>query len=386
MSPSPIGTASLQIAYPGGSYPVWLGSGLLDQVGAVVATLRAGGHKLGSRVLVVSDDHVEPLYAPRLTASLSAAGLSVSTFVMPAGEGNKRLTSVGHIYDACVRTRLDRESLLVALGGGVVGDVVGFAAATYLRGLPLLQVPTTLLSMTDSSIGGKVGVDLPQGKNLVGAFKQPVGVVIDVGCLATLPVAELRAGVAEIVKAALLTGGESLTTLHALADAVAARGWASDAVQSLLQEALSQALECKRRIVAADPFEDGERALLNLGHTFGHALEAWTQYSLRHGEAVALGLLCAARLSAARGLCSPSLVAQVVSLLQRLGLPTRLPSIATLAAAQEVMASMQHDKKRSADRLRFILLPQPGQATIVSDVSESEVLNVLVQLSTPVSR
>lgn len=377
---------ALLVEHPGGSYPLWLGAGLLDRVGSAVATLQSQGHRLGGRALIVSDDNVEPLYAARLAHSLESAGLAASTYVMRAGESNKHLTSVGHIYEACVRTRLDRRSLLLALGGGVVGDVAGFAAATYLRGLPFLQVPTTLLSMTDSSIGGKVGVDLPQGKNLVGVFKQPIGVVIDVDCLRTLPAQELRCGAAEIVKAALLTGGASMTELHGLAEAVATSGWHSEAVQPRLLGCLQSALHCKRRIVVADPFEDGERALLNLGHTFGHALEAWSQFRLPHGEAVALGLLCAARLSQARGLCSQGLVTEIARLLAGLGLPVRLPSIATFAAAQEVLACMQHDKKRRDDRLRFILLAQPGQAHIVADIDEAEVLQVLIQLAGPVPR
>lgn len=381
-APSPL----LVVEYPGGSYPLWLGSGVLDLVGAAIASLGPQAVRPGCRVLMVSDDNVEPLYAARLTRSLNDAGFAASTFVMRAGESNKHLTSVGHIYDACVRTRLDRESLLVALGGGVVGDVAGFAAATYLRGLSFVQVPTTLLAMTDSSIGGKVGVDLPQGKNLVGAFKQPLGVVMDVDCLQTLPVSELRSGSAEIVKAALLSGGDSLTDLQQLADMVARSGWHSEAVRPNLLRCLTHALGCKRRIVVADPFEAGERALLNLGHTFGHALEAWSRYTLPHGEAVALGLLCAARLSQARGLCQPGLLTLLIGLLLRLGLPARLPQLATLAAAQEVFACMQHDKKRSVDRLRFILLSEPGQAQIVHDVSEAEVLQVLTQLATPLPR
>lgn len=373
-SPLPI-SHTLQIEYPGGAYPVLLGSRLLDHVGAL---LRQGREALGSRALVVTDDHVEPLYAARVVDSLGAAGFVASTFVLPAGETSKRLGNLSNLYDACVRSRLDRRSLVVALGGGVVGDVAGLAAATFLRGLPFVQLPTSLLAMVDSSIGGKVGVDLPQGKNLVGAFKQPVAVVIDTACLASLPERELRCGSAEMVKAALLRGESSLNDLQALADSIVEHGWHGAATLPRLLHSLHDALLCKRDIVAADPFEQGPRALLNLGHTFAHAIEAWSHYEIPHGEAVSLGLLCALRLSQARGLCEPSWVAQTEALLSRLRLPVRLPGAA--AGAQEILAGMQHDKKRSADTLRFILLRRPGDAVIDGTIGESEVSSVIAQL------
>lgn len=362
----------LTVDFPGGTYPVLLGSGLLDQVGPL---LRDADPALGDRALVVTDSNVEPLYAARVVHSLLAGGLHASTFVLPAGENSKRLANVANLYDACVRSKLDRRSPILALGGGVVGDVAGLVAATFLRGLPFLQVPTTLLAMVDSSIGGKVGVDLPQGKNLVGAFKQPIAVVMDTSCLASLPERELRGGCAEIIKAALLRGDAALEELQGLADAVVESGWHSTETMTRLLSAVNEALLCKRSIVVADPFEQGPRALLNLGHTFGHAIESWSRYEISHGEAVSMGLLCALRLSLARGLCRPALVSQVASLLTRLRLPTRLPRAA--AAAQEILAAMQQDKKRSADTLRFILVRGPGDVFVDSGVSEAEVVATL---------
>lgn len=366
---------TISVEYPGGSYPVMLGAGLLDKLGPL---LRALPCELGDRALVVTDDQVEPLYAARVLRSLTDGAFSGSTFVLPAGEGSKRLISVSNLYDACVRCRLDRRSLILALGGGVVGDIAGLAAATFLRGLPFVQVPTTLLAMVDSSIGGKVGVDLPQGKNLVGAFKQPLAVVIDPLSLASLPDRPLRAGCAEIVKAALLRSETVLRAVQDLADCVQAHGWHSPKTAPLLLRSLHDALLLKRDIVVADPFEAGARALLNLGHTFGHAIESWSRFETPHGEAVSLGLICALRLSAARGLCSAALTAHVEALLDRLGLPVGLPGAAL--AAPEILAHMQHDKKRRSDTLRFILLRRPGDAFIEDNVAEAEVLAVLATL------
>jgi 3-dehydroquinate synthase len=375
MSSAPSIAHELTVEYPGGSYPVRVGQHLLDSLGSTLRELRAD---LSDRVLIVTDENVEPLYAARATNSLGAAGFSVSTSVLPAGEASKRLPHVEDLYEACVRSRLDRRSAILALGGGVVGDIAGLAAATFLRGLPFVQVPTTLLAMVDSSIGGKVGVDLPQGKNLVGAFKQPLAVHIDIGCLSSLPDRELRSGCAEIVKAALLRGEDSLRGVAHLVDAVALHGWHAPQTTPILLRALCDALICKRDIVAQDPFEQGLRALLNLGHTFAHAIEAWSHYAIPHGEAVALGLLCALRLSQARGLCEQALVMQIASLLARLGLPVRLARAA--ACAHEILACMQHDKKRGADGLRFILLRRPGSALIAGSVPASEVLATLKQL------
>ncbi len=380
MSSRPEPHETLAVEYPGGSYSVLVGSGFLQRLGALV---RSHGAAIADRLLLVSDENVAPLYADLVLRSLQSAGFDASLFVLPAGEGSKQLCQLGDVYQACVQRGLDRQSAILALGGGVVGDVAGFAAATFLRGLPLVQIPTTLLAMVDSSIGGKVGVDLPQGKNLVGAFKQPLSVFVDMACLSSLPPRQLRAGAAEIVKAALLSGDDDLADVERLAHSVGEHGWISDETSPLLLRTVRAALLCKRDIVVADPFEHGPRALLNLGHTFAHAIEVWSRYEIPHGEAVALGILCALRLSHARGLCQPSLVTRIHGLLDRLRLPVKLPRASL--CAHEILACMQTDKKRKGTTLRFILLRQPGAAFIEDSVGEAEVLAVIRALDPDLS-
>lgn len=375
MSSQPEAIEPLAVEYPGGSYSVLVGSGLLERLGPLV---RALGTAIADRFLLVTDENVEPLYADPVLRSLQSAGYRASVFVLPAGEGSKQLSQLSDVYQACVQRGLDRRSAILALGGGVVGDVAGFAAATFLRGLPFVQIPTTLLAMVDSSIGGKVGVDLPQGKNLVGAFKQPLAVFVDTACLSSLPARQLRAGAAEIAKAALLSGDACLVDVERLAHSVETHGWISTETSPLLLRAVRAALLCKRDIVVADPFEQGPRALLNLGHTFAHAVEVWSRYEIPHGEAVALGILCALRLSHARGLCEPALVTRIHALLDRLRLPVKLARAGL--CAHEILACMQTDKKRKGTALRFILLRQPGAAFIEDSVGEAEVLAVLREL------
>ena len=352
----------LPITHPTGQYDVTVGRGVL-------ARLWETAGLEDTPVAMVTDSTVGPLYAPEL-------GDVSAVVTMPAGEQHKRLETVREIYDQLLAAGLDRTGAIVALGGGVVGDVAGFVAATYMRGVRLIQCPTTLLAMVDASVGGKTGVDLPQGKNLVGAFKQPAAVLADVGTLRTLPPAEFAAGMAEVVKHGLLVGGSLLQRLEAEQwDAVTAVGWEATAP---LQTLIGEAIKVKRDIVEEDPFEEGVRATLNLGHTFAHAIEQVSDYSIRHGEAVAMGLVAAAHLSAALGYCDAALQGRVERTLSRLWLPTRIPDG---LAPRDLLQAMGSDKKRAGGRLRFILVREPGDVFVTADVPEAAVLDTLRALN-----
>ena len=279
------------------------------------------------------------------------------------------------LYEGLLAAGLDRQGTIVALGGGVVGDVAGFVAASYLRGVDLVLCPTSLLAMVDASIGGKTGVDLPQGKNLVGAFKQPRAVVADVATLVTLPAAEFTAGLAEVAKHGLIADPLLWQRLMMEEWHIDPRHLASDRLlRADLQSLLVRAIRVKRDVIEEDPFEVGRRAVLNLGHTFAHAIEQVSGYAVRHGDAVAMGLVAAARLSAALEECSPSLPRLVEAVLARLGLPTHIPPALDPAA---LYAAMGSDKKKEAGRLRFILLHDIGDVFVRADVPPGAVLEVL---------
>jgi len=364
--------ARIPVAIPaaGARYDVVIGDGLLDALGFMIA-----GRGWASPLAIVTDAVVGEQFAGRALRALGRAGLEAFVHVMPAGEAHKTLASVEAMYRAFSAHGVERGSAVIALGGGVVGDAAGFAAATFLRGLPFVQAPTSLLAMADASIGGKVGVDTDFGKNLVGAFKQPELVVADVGLLNALPPREMRCGLAEIIKAGLLSGGQPYARLRRF---VAQAERDAPAVVDIL----SDAILLKRDIVQQDPFEQGRRALLNLGHTFGHGIEAWSGFRLRHGEAVALGLVCAARLSLAMGFCDSTLVDEVIALLRGVGLPTSLAEAADALAGcafdvDRVWRYMMSDKKRRAGRLRFVLLRAPGDAFVCDEVEEALARNIL---------
>lgn len=347
-------------------YDIILGDGVLDQLGFALA-----GRGWTSPFAIVTDDTVGPLYAERVRTALGCVGIDAFIHVMPSGESNKTLATVEGIYRALSEHGLERGNPVIALGGGVVGDVAGFAAATYLRGVPFVQVPTTLLSMADSSIGGKVGVDTPFGKNLVGAFKQPELVVIDTACLRSLPADEVRCGYAEIIKAALIDGGAAY-------ERVCAHPLSADAgVDQELIQSLLDAIDLKRRVVEEDPFEKGRRALLNLGHTFGHGVEAWSHFAVKHGQGVALGTVCAVRLSLSLGLCDEEQAEQAVHLLAASGLPVQLPGV----DADKIWRLMQSDKKKRAGKLRFVLFRAPGECVITDAVTEEQARWALSTLS-----
>lgn len=337
---------------------------------------RMAAHARGRHVLLVSDSNVAPLYVAAVAGALRQArpALSVATHVMPAGEAHKTLASFGQVIDALAALGASRDATVYALGGGVVGDLAGFAAACWMRGIDCVQLPTTLLSMVDSSVGGKTAVDIPQGKNLVGAFHPPRAVIADTGALRTLPPRELRAGLAEVVKYGAL--GDPL--FFEWLERERAPLLAGD--DRALAEAIARSCGHKAAIVERDPLERGERALLNLGHTFGHAIEAEQGYAgadrdaLNHGEAVAVGMVLAARLSAMLGMAPESDTERLRSLLRAYGLPVDVPP--GLAPA-ELLGRMRLDKKNLAGRLRLVLWRGIGKAEVVPDVDEARVLEVL---------
>ncbi|GAB4425885.1 MAG: 3-dehydroquinate synthase [Anaerolineae bacterium] len=354
---------TLTVTHPTGSYPIFLDAGELSQTGSRLAEL---GHR--GRCAVVTNPTVGHHHAEPLLASLSAAGFQPHRITIPDGEQHKSLDTVADLYDEFIAARLDRRSPVIALGGGVLGDTVGFAAASFLRGVPFVQIPTTLLSMVDASVGGKTGVDLPQGKNLVGAFKQPEMVVLDPNVLQTLPPAELRAGMAEVIKHGILD------TTDNLFEQLESRADASPTPYSLLPTPLLQAsVSVKIRVVQEDPFEQGRRATLNLGHTFAHAFERLARFDMRHGDAVAMGLVCAARLSARLGLCAGDTTERITALVAATGLPTEPPDF----PPEEIWAAMATDKKRVGNTVRFILPRAIGDVDIFSDIEQADVLAVL---------
>ena len=346
------------------SYSVHVDTGLLDAHAALRASL------IGRHVLVVSNETVAPLYLAQVQAAL--AGLQSQIFVLPDGEAHKSFDNVGRVMAALAAMGASRDATVIALGGGVVGDLAGFAASSWMRGIAFVQIPTTLLAMVDSSVGGKTGVNLPQGKNLVGAFHQPRAVFIDPNTLRSLPDRELRAGIAEVVKYGALGDAAFFAWLEANADALLERRPAA------LQYAIETSVRHKARIVEVDEHERGERALLNLGHTFGHAIEAATAYNrFLHGEAVAIGMLAAARLSARIGMASDADSARLDQLLQRFGLPIQLPAELD---ANALLKLMQLDKKAESGRLRLVLWRGIGRAELISGVADAEILATLSAL------
>ncbi len=356
------GTASFQripVSHPGGEYPIYLGGGLLAQAGDLLRT-----RDVGDQIVLVSTPPVGERYAATVTGSLERAGYRVATSTVPDGEVHKTLETVRVLYDTFIEAGLDRRGALLALGGGVVGDMAGFAAATYLRGVALVQCPTSLLSMVDSSIGGKVAVDHPRGKNLIGAFKQPELVIIDPETLSTLPAREVASGLAEVVKTGLIGDPDLFEQIERYGPAP-------------IRWIIERALRVKAGVVQEDPYERGRRAVLNLGHTFGHALELLSDYRLSHGEGVSIGLVAASRLSARLGLCSPALARRVEQVLARLDLPTRYRG----HAPEQIWQAMATDKKRRGKTLRFILLRAVGEVLTTDQVRQEDVLAVLEMLS-----
>lgn len=348
-------------------YDVVVGRGLLARLGEYVAPLAKG------RTVIVTDETVAALHGDRAIAALKAAGLSADVVTVPAGEVSKSFSELERVLDQLLARGLDRKDIVIALGGGVVGDLAGLAAALYMRGIDFVQVPTTLLAQVDSSVGGKTAIDTPRGKNLVGAFHQPRLVLADIDVLATLPERQLRSGWAEVLKHGLICDAAFLDWLSG----EGAAGALGD--PDALHRAVARSIEIKSVIVGEDEKEAGRRALLNLGHTFGHAIEAelgFDETRLTHGEAVALGCAMAFRFSAIHGLCSSGAAAMAEQAFASAGLPVQLDAIGSFNA-EALVERMAGDKKAEGGRLTLILAHGVGDAFVAKDVDRAAVIDFL---------
>jgi len=353
---------TLRVELGSRAYPIRIGSGLITRPELLVPFIRGG------RAALVTNVTVAPLYLEPLAAGLAASGIDVVRIVVPDGEAYKNWETLNVVYDRLLEARCDRQTTLIALGGGVIGDLAGFAAATYQRGVSLVQVPTTLLAQVDSSVGGKTAINHPRGKNMIGAFHQPLAVLADVNTLATLPERELRAGLAEVIKHGLIRDLGFFEWIEANIGQLLAR----DA--EALVHAVRRSCEIKAEIVALDERETGLRALLNLGHTFGHAIETAMGYGAwLHGEAVAVGMVMAADLSHRLGSLGKDDVGRVVAVLKRTGLPVTVSGI----TGPRFIELMSVDKKAAAGRIRFVLLDGLGSAVIHGEVPQDALLATL---------
>jgi 3-dehydroquinate synthase len=344
------------------SYPIHIGAGLLTQAELIVP------HLLQKRVMVVTNTTVAPLYLAQLTATLEGAGVQVAKVVLPDGEAYKNWETLNLIFDALLTERAERKTTLIALGGGVIGDMTGFAAACYQRGVPFVQIPTTLLSQVDSSVGGKTGINHPLGKNMIGAFYQPKVVLADTDTLKTLPARELSAGLAEVIKYGLIWDAEFLAWLEANMDKLRALDAAA------ITHAIHRSCEIKAQVVAQDEREGGIRAILNLGHTFGHAIETGMGYGVwLHGEAVGAGMVMAAQASQLMGWISETDVERTRAIIRAAGLPDVAPDL----GVDRYLEYMGHDKKVEGGKMRFVLLKKLGEAVITGDVPADVLTAVL---------
>ncbi len=362
-------TRSVRVALGARAYDVLIGAGLIEEAGRLVAT------RLGkAKCAIVTDENVARHHLAALEASLRAEGRLAGSIALPPGEATKSFAALAPLSERLLEMGLERGDAVVAFGGGVIGDLAGFAAGILRRGVRYVQMPTTLLAQVDSSVGGKTGINTPQGKNLIGVFHQPSLVIADTSLLATLPAREMRAGYAEVVKYGLLGDAKFFAWLEA--------NWrgvldGDDLAQS---EAIDTSVKAKAAIVARDETETGDRALLNLGHTFGHALEAWTGYSSRllHGEAVAIGMALAFRLSERLGLCPAGRAERVAGHLAAVGLPAHIGDIpGGKPDAAELVRLMGQDKKVRQGKLTFILVRDIGEAFISRDVAPEQVAEFL---------
>ncbi len=358
------GTQQVRVELGERSYDIVIGSGILGRVAEFLQPLQ-----LGKRGVVITDSNIWAVHAPALQDALQNAGYETEVLTVPAGEPSKSLRQAERLLEKLPGCGLDRKSFVIALGGGVVGDLAGFVAATYLRGLPYVQVPTTLLAQVDSSVGGKTGVNLPQGKNLVGAFHQPVLVLADTDTLKTLPQRELRAGFAEVIKHGAIRDEEFFTWLEGEHNRVFALQ--PDAVAHVVR----RCCEIKADMVSRDEREAGLRAILNFGHTIGHAMEALADYvGLLHGEAISMGMCCAARLSVMRAGLVEADAKRICELIAASGLPTKLGDKYKI---EDLFEAMRLDKKAHAGKLRFVLLKKLGDAIVSDAVTDMDVKEVV---------
>mgnify|MGYP001031684956 CR=1 FL=1 len=364
---------TIRVNLPQDSYDIRIAPGGLDYLGPWLAAEDQPLVKPVQKVLVVSNPVVFELYGERAIASLTQAGYSVCHCSLPAGEQYKTIASIAKIHDAAYENRLERSSAMVALGGGVIGDMTGFAAATWLRGIAVVQVPTSLLAMVDASMGGKTGVNHPKGKNLIGAFHQPRLVLIDPQVLETLPVREFRAGVAEVIKYGVIWDEPLFTALEA-ADRLDDFAEVKD---ELLQTMLEQSCQAKADVVSQDVKEAGIRAILNYGHTVGHAVESLTGYSqINHGEAVAIGMVAAAKIAETmdQSRWDSTLTQRQQALLEKTQLPTRLPKGISI---DDILIALKSDKKVKEGKVRFVLPKALGEAFVTDQVSSEHAGQVL---------
>ena len=351
------------------SYRIMIGENALSRAGAVMTDLNPAQKK----AVIVTENNVEKLYAESLKQSLTAAGVESAFLTLPLGEETKNFYYLEKVVRFCLQEKVERNHAIIALGGGVIGDLVGFAASTVRRGCRFIQIPTTLLAQTDSSVGGKTAINAPEGKNLIGAFYQPAAVLADTACLQSLPQRDYAAGFAEVIKYALLGDAEFFTFLSRNIAAFHARD------PAFLTEIVTKCVQMKADIVARDETERGERALLNLGHTFGHAYEAETGYShkLLHGEAVAIGCVNAFDYSASHGLCSKEDAVKARDLFSEAGLPVSIKAYIPDFSPDKIVAHMFQDKKTADGKLTFILARKIGEAFIQKDVSAEKIAEFL---------
>ena len=354
----------LQIDLADRSYEILIGQNLLNLSAGLLGEVLQP-----SRVIVVTHPTIRRLYGERLVSSFVQARFNTDLIEIPQGEQSKSLEQAEKLYDYLLDLKSDRQTLLVALGGGVIGDLTGFVAATYQRGIPFIQIPTTLLAQVDSSVGGKTAVNHPKGKNMIGVFYQPRLVLIDLETLSTLPANEFRAGLAEIVKHGVISDPELFAYLEKHASQILAQD------PDCLAHIITTSCSIKAAVVEKDEKENHYRMILNFGHTFAHAIESLTGYSQYiHGEAVAIGMVQAARLSRNLGKCSETVALRIAQLLERFGLPIQLPDL----RPEAILESMRHDKKTRYGKIRFVLVKDIGTIEIDDSVAEDEILKVLV--------
>ena len=355
-------TQTLNVALGDRAYPIHIGSGLLSQPALILP------HLMRKQVAIVTNTTVAPLYLEKIAKSLRDNGVSVVEIILPDGEAYKNSDTLNLIYDALLKNRCERSTTLIALGGGVIGDLTGYAAATYLRGVPFIQVPTTLLSQVDSSVGGKTGINHPLGKNMIGAFYQPKVVLADIDTLLTLPKRELSAGVAEVIKYGLIRDSDFFDWLETNIAKL------MNLDEAVISYAIYRSCQNKAEVVAADEHETGERALLNLGHTFGHAIENAMGYGVwLHGEAVAAGTMLAADLSQRLGWLNDADMQRIHALLTASSLPLRAPNL----GAKKYLDLMANDKKVADGKIRLVLQQGIGKAVITSDYDADKLKQTL---------
>lgn len=353
---------TLQVALGDRTYPIHIGSGLLSQADLILPHLKR------KQVAIVTNTTVAPLYLEKLAQPLRDAGVGVIEIVLPDGEAHKNSQTLNLIYDALLKNRCERTTTLIALGGGVIGDLTGYAAATYLRGVPFIQIPTTLLAQVDSSVGGKTGINHPLGKNMIGAFYQPKVVLADIDTLQTLPKRELSAGVAEVIKYGLIRDADFFAWLESNISKLMVLD------EAVITYAIYRSCQNKAAVVAADEHEAGERALLNLGHTFGHAIENAMGYGVwLHGEAVAAGTMLAADLSQRMGWLKADEVRRIHALLAASGLPLKAPNL----GVEKYLDLMAMDKKVAAGKIRLVLQQTIGKAVITSEYDADKLKQTL---------